>query len=129
MFLYGQRRENVLHEIPCRTSRFLNSFYTDTIRSWNNIGYEFRNCSSLSKFKSKSLNLIRPPKKSIFGIHEPCGIKLLFQLRVGLSPLKGHKKNHNFLTLHRQYVTVEAVRTIPSISLLNVLYLQLSGLI
>ena len=26
-----------------------------------------------------------------------CGIKLLFQLRIGLSPLKGHKKNHNFL--------------------------------
>ena len=60
MFIYGRRRENVLHEIPCRTSRFLNSFYPDTIRSWNNIGYEFRNCSTLSKFKSKLLNLIRP---------------------------------------------------------------------
>ena len=71
MFLYGQRRENVLHEIPCRTSRFLNSFYPDTIRSWNNIGYEFRNCSSLSEFKSKLLNLIPPSlpppqKKSIW---------------------------------------------------------------
>ena len=88
MFLYGQRRENVLHEIPCRTSRFLNSFYPDTIRSLNNIGYEFRNCSNLSKFKSKLLNLTRPPKKSIFDIHDPCGIKLLFQLRVGLSPLR-----------------------------------------
>ena len=95
-FLYGQRRENVLHEIPCRTSRFLNSFYPDTIRSWNNIGFEFRNSSSLSKFKSKLLSLIRPTQKSIFSIHDPCGIKLLFQLRVGLSPLKGHKKNHNF---------------------------------
>ena len=41
MSLYGLRRENVLHEIPCRTSRFLNSFYPDTIRSRNNIGYEF----------------------------------------------------------------------------------------
>ena len=81
--------ENVLHEIPCRTSRFLNSFFPDTIRSWDNIVCEFRNCSSLSKFKSKLLNLIRPPKKSIFGIHDRCGIKLLFQLRVGLS--------HNFL--------------------------------
>ena len=70
-----------------------------------------------------------PPKKSIFGIHDHCGIKLLFQLRVGLSPLKGHKKNHNFWTLHRQYVTVEVVRKIPFISLLNVPYLQLSGLI
>ena len=61
MLLYRQRREYVLHEIPCRTSRFLNSFYPDAIRSWNNIGYEFRNCSSLSKFKLKLLNLIRPP--------------------------------------------------------------------
>ena len=32
-FLYGQRRENVLHEIPCRTTRFVNSFYPDTTRS------------------------------------------------------------------------------------------------
>ena len=128
MFLYGQRRENVLHEIPCRTSRFLNSFYPDTIRSWKNIGYEVRNCSSLSKFKSKLLNLIRPPKKSIFGIHDPCGIKLLFQLRVGLHS-KAIRKIITFWTLHRQYVTVEAVRKIPSISLLNVPYLQLSGLI
>ena len=31
-FLYGQRRENVLHEIPCRTTRFFNSFYPDTTR-------------------------------------------------------------------------------------------------
>ena len=29
-FLYGQRRENELHEIPCRTTRFFNSFYPDT---------------------------------------------------------------------------------------------------
>ena len=43
------------------------------------------------------LSLIRPSKKSIFGIHDPYGIKILFQLRVGLSPLKSHKKNHNFL--------------------------------
>ena len=26
-FLYDQRRENVLHEIPCRATRFFNSFY------------------------------------------------------------------------------------------------------
>ena len=51
----------------------------------------------LANLSQNLLNLIRPHKKSIFGIHDPCGIKLLFQLRVGLSPLIGHKKNHNFL--------------------------------
>ena len=70
MFLYGQRQENVLHEIPCKITSYLKSFYPDTIRSWNNIGYEFKNYRTLSKFKSKLLNLIRPPKKSLFGIHD-----------------------------------------------------------
>ena len=63
MFLYGQRRENVLHEIPFRTTRFLNSFYPDTIRSWNYIGYEFRNCSTLSKL-SQNYSTSSPPPPS-----------------------------------------------------------------
>ena len=62
-FLYGQRQENVLHEIPCRTTRFFNSFYPDTTRSWNNIGFELRKCETISKFKQKLLSLIRPPQK------------------------------------------------------------------
>ena len=35
-------------------------------------------------------------KKEIFNIHNPIGIRWIFQLRVGLSPLKAHKKRHNF---------------------------------
>ena len=35
-------------------------------------------------------------KKSIFSIHNYNGIKWIFQLRVGLSPLKSHKKRHEF---------------------------------
>ena len=40
--------------------------------------------------------LIRPPKKETFSISDRQGLKRLFQLRVGLSPLKSHKHNHNF---------------------------------
>ena len=43
------------------------------------------------------MEIFRPEKKSIYGIHDPIGIKWIFQLRVGLSPLKSHKKLHNFL--------------------------------
>ena len=32
----------------------------------------------------------------MFNIHDPIGLKILFQLRVGLSPLKNHKKRHKF---------------------------------
>ena len=35
--------------------------------------------------------------KKIFAIHDPKGIKILFQLRVGLSPLREYKRRHNFL--------------------------------
>ena len=34
--------------------------------------------------------------KNVFNIHDPEGTKRLFQLRVGLSPLRYHKKRHNF---------------------------------
>ena len=56
-----------------------------TTRSGNNIRFKLRSCETISKFKQKLLSLIRPPKKSIFGIHDPHGIKILFQLRVGLN--------------------------------------------
>jgi len=36
-------------------------------------------------------------KKTLFNIYDCNGIKWIFQLRVGLSPLKSHKKSHNFL--------------------------------
>ena len=42
------------------------------------------------------LKIFRPTKKKIFGIYDTSGIKLLFQLRVGLSQLKHHKFKHNF---------------------------------
>ena len=42
-----------------------------------------------------SLNTIptffRPKSKNIFGVHDPLGLRYLFQLRVGLSPLGSHK--------------------------------------
>ena len=40
--------------------------------------------------------MIRPPDKSVFGIHDPIGLSYLTQLRVGLSKLCFHKFKHNF---------------------------------
>ena len=38
---------------------------------------------------------MRPIYKSVFNIHDPKGIKYLFQLRMNLNQLRSHKK-HNF---------------------------------
>ena len=36
-------------------------------------------------------------KKCFFGIHDPLGLRYIFQLRVGLSSLRCHKNRHNFI--------------------------------
>ena len=94
--LYGNNNRDVYHNIFCRTTRYRNSFYPDSVKSWNDIGNEFNLCNSIAKFKTDIIKLIRPIPKSIFKLHDPKGLKYLFQLRLGLSPLRSHKKNHNF---------------------------------
>ena len=94
--LFGDRYTNVLNTLFCRTDRFQNSFFPDSITMWNDLGPELRGAESLSVFKRNILKIYRPVKKSLFNIHDPIGTKWIFQLRVGLSPLKSHKKSHNF---------------------------------
>jgi len=94
--LFGTRSGNVLNEIRCNSSRYRNSFYPDSIKSWNLIGPELRNSQTILTFKKHVLALIRPCIKSIYEIYDPISIKCLYQLRVGLSPLYDHKMRHKF---------------------------------
>ena len=94
--LYGSRSSNVLRPIYCRTERYQNSFFPNSVNSWNGIGPELRGAVSLSTFKNNIIKIIRPEKRSLFSIYDPGGTSWIFQLRVGLSPLKSHKKAHNF---------------------------------
>ena len=75
----------------------MNSFFPDGVNSWNDVFTYFKTIPSMDIFKRHSLSLIRPEKKSIFGIHDPSGLRILFQLNVGLSTLRCHKKRHNFI--------------------------------
>ena len=52
---------------------------------------------TFASLKTHIITFFRPKSKSIFGIHDPLGIRYLFWLRIGLSPLRGHKKRHNFI--------------------------------
>ena len=65
----------------------MNSFFPGAIASWN---------LSLDLLKNDIISVIRPESKSFFNIHYPTGLRQLFQLRLRLSPLKGHKYCHNF---------------------------------
>ena len=93
---FDTRSGNVIPIVKCRTTSYMNSFYPHAVKIWNELGPELIHSASLSIFKSNIQKLIRPSKKSWFNIHDPKGIKRLFQLRVGLSPLRHHKKHHKF---------------------------------
>ena len=93
--LFGYRPCNDLKDITSKTQRYRNSFFPDSVSLWNDLGPVLRGSESLAVFKRNMLKLYRPTKKSLFNIHDN-GIKWIFQLRVGLSPLRSHKKAHKF---------------------------------
>ena len=78
---------NQFHEILPRTDRYKNSFYPNAIFSWNNIIRRLNGNLTYDRLKSFLLKSTRPIPKSIYGIHDPVGLRYLFQL----SPLKCHK--------------------------------------
>ena len=94
--LYRQISNNMIYEIRCRTQRYKNSFFPDAIASWNIFIEQFHTMPSFYTLKNLITKFIRPPEKSIYGIYNVLGIKYLFQLRLGLSPLRYHKWTHNF---------------------------------
>ena len=57
---------------------------------------KYKEVPSIGVLKNDILSLIRPVSKRFFKIHDPDGLRYLFQLRLSLSPLKGHKWWYNF---------------------------------
>ena len=87
---------NVFHEIKYGTDRYLNSFFPDATKNWNNIITDFKGLPTFEDLKKHLISLYRPDVRSTFNIHKP-QLRHLFQLRVGLSHLRHHKKRHKFV--------------------------------
>ena len=49
----------------------MNSFFPDGVNSWNKGITHFKTIPSIDIFKKHILSLVRPEKKSIFGIYDP----------------------------------------------------------
>ena len=74
---------------------FFKNYFFPSIIEWNNFDPNLRKPKSISVFKEKILNFIRPPPNSFFD-HNPKGIKLITRLRLGLNHLREHKFKHRF---------------------------------
>ena len=93
---YHLRNQGVIGQLNARTEKFKLSFYPNYLSEWNKLEPELRLAPSTAVFKKKFLSIIRPPTKSVYGIHDPKGLSYVTQLRVGLSKLNFHKFKHNF---------------------------------
>ena len=80
----------------CRTDRYLNSFFVDAISVWNNVFSNFKNLPTFGRLKNHLISLIRPKLRSTFDFPDTIYQRHPFQLRLGLSHLRYHKKRLNF---------------------------------
>ena len=87
----------IFQEIMSRTSRYSHSFFPDAIKSWNGIISQFENFPTFQHLKSHVTSLICLIASSCFDLFDPPNIRYIFQLRIGLSKLRSHKKRHNFV--------------------------------
>ena len=72
------------------------SFFPNCLSEWNKLDSEIRQLPTLGMFKKKLFSLIRPLPQPVYSIHDPKGLAILTQLRVGLSKLNLHKFKHNY---------------------------------
>ena len=90
--LFNENIRNTFREIICKSNRHMNRFFPDAIASWNIFIKHVDDIPSLGILK-ELINIFWCPKsKSIFGIHDPVGLRYLFQLRVSLNPLRSHNR-------------------------------------
>ena len=87
-------KPQIYREIRSKTHTFKTSFPPNAIESWNNVIINFHGNFTFRKLKIHLLCFMRPMYKRVLNIHDPKGVKYLFQVRMNLCPLSSHK-NHN----------------------------------
>ena len=93
---YGLRGKRD-YDLPfSKTKRSSNTYCTNVLHEWNMLDVNVRNSATIAEFKRKLLTLIRPLKKSLFGLFDIEGVKHLTMLRLEFSTLNEHKFRHNF---------------------------------
>ena len=87
---------HVFRDMMCRTSRYSYSFFPNAISSWNTFISQLEFFPTYSYLKNYMISCHRPEGKPVYDIHDPTGIRYLFQFRLGLSHLGNHKKRYGF---------------------------------
>ena len=71
---YNLCRPNVYEPNVTSTNRFSHTYFQNCMREWNLSDVTIKNSPTISMFKRELVRLVRPSKKSYFGIHDIEGI-------------------------------------------------------
>ena len=116
---YCLRNQGIIGQLNARTEKLKLSFYPTCLSEWKELEPEMRFAPPIAVFKKKILSIIRPPAKSVYGVHDPKGLSYLTQIRVGLSKLNFHKFRHYFRdTINPMCLTSDGVDTTEHLLLL-----------
>ena len=91
---YNLRTIRAYDQGSCRTVRFANTYFQNTLYEWNLLSDEIKNSLTITEFKRKLLAIIRPLGNSCYDIHDIKGVTLLTKLRLKFSALKDHCFRH-----------------------------------
>ena len=90
------RRPNIYELNVISTNRFSHIYFQNCVREWNLLDKTIKISPTISVLKLELLRLVRPSKKSYFGIHDIEGIRLVTHLRVHFSDFREYKFRHKF---------------------------------
>ena len=85
------------HNILGKTSKYKIVFSLMPSNLTTILCIDYHEIVSIAIFKKKIYARIRHVTQTTYDIHQPEGLKFIFQLRVGLSDLRYHKRRHNFI--------------------------------
>ena len=93
---YNLRPNSNYENYPIRTESFSHSYFPYCVREWNQLDPQIKSQPSISLFKKKLIELIRPNKRSVYKVVDLKGVQLLTQLRVKFRDLREHRFRYNF---------------------------------
>ena len=74
------RYRNTYPVMRCRNDYFKNSFTPYVVKEWDRLSTEIRKSTSCQEFRRSLLSFVKLTCSSLFSIHHPVGVKLLFRL-------------------------------------------------
>ena len=77
-------RPNKYYIVP-RTNKYKFSFFPHCVSAWSNLSKLISGSPSLSIFKSRYLKFFNQQQNSIYGVHNPIGLKYVTRLGTALS--------------------------------------------